>query len=82
MPGGRPGRRLLAIEGAVPRLDDLPAGCAFNPRCPDRFDPCVTAPPPDYPASPNHTAKCYLHDHHLTSGFRHPKSQVVSDAAG
>ena len=63
MPGGHPGRRLRAIEGAVPLLGDLPPGCAFNPRCPDRFEPCTAAPPPDYPAGPHHTAKCYLHDH-------------------
>jgi len=62
MPGGQPGQRLRAIVGSVPLLDDLPPGCAFNPRCPDRFDPCTTAPPPDYAAGPAQTAKCYLHD--------------------
>jgi oligopeptide/dipeptide ABC transporter ATP-binding protein len=82
MPGGHPGQRLLAIEGAVPWLGDLPAGCAFNPRCPDRFNPCTTTPPPDYPAGPNHAAKCYLHDHHLKSDVRDLKSAVVTDAAG
>ena len=61
MPGGHPGRRLRAIEGSVPLLGDLPPGCAFHPRCPDRFDPCTTAPPPDYAAGPQQTAKCYLH---------------------
>ena len=61
MPGGHPGGRLRAIEGSVPMLGDLPPGCAFNPRCPDRFDPCTTAPPPDYPAGPGQLAKCYLH---------------------
>jgi oligopeptide/dipeptide ABC transporter ATP-binding protein len=62
MPGGQPGQRLHAIEGSVPLLDDLPPGCAFNPRCPDRFEPCTTSPPPDYPAGAAQTAKCYLHD--------------------
>jgi len=62
MPGGRPGRRLRAIEGSVPLLGDLPPGCAFNPRCPDRFEPCTAAPPPDYPAGADQFAKCYLHD--------------------
>ena len=61
MPGGRRGRRLQAIDGAVPMLGDLPAGCAFNPRCPDRFEPCTSAPPADYAAGPEQTAKCYLH---------------------
>jgi oligopeptide/dipeptide ABC transporter ATP-binding protein len=62
MPGGQPGRRLRAIEGGVPLLGDLPAGCAFNPRCPDRFDPCTSAPPRDYAVARDQTAKCYLHD--------------------
>ena len=61
MPGGRPGQRLRAIDGSVPMLGALPPGCAFNPRCPDRFDPCTAAPPPDFPAGPAQMAKCYLH---------------------
>jgi peptide/nickel transport system ATP-binding protein len=62
MPGGAPGRRLRAIEGAVPLLGALPPGCAFSPRCPDRFDRCTSMPPPDYPVGSDHTAKCFLHD--------------------
>ena len=62
IPGGRHGARLRAIDGTVPALDRLPAGCAFNPRCPDRFEPCTGAPPPDYAVGAGQTAKCYLHD--------------------
>jgi oligopeptide/dipeptide ABC transporter ATP-binding protein len=62
MPGGAPGTRLRAIEGTVQMLGALPKGCAFNPRCPDRFDPCTGVPPDDYVTAPGHTAKCYLHD--------------------
>ncbi len=65
MPGGTPGARLRAIDGSVPLLGDLPPGCAFNPRCSDRFDPCTTAPPPDYPAGTDQVAKCFLHDPNL-----------------
>jgi oligopeptide/dipeptide ABC transporter ATP-binding protein len=61
IPGGRPGARLQAIDGSVPLLGDLPPGCAFNPRCPDRFEPCTTAPPPDYAVSAEQAAKCYLY---------------------
>ena len=71
MPGGHPGERLRAIEGSVPLLGDLPPGCAFNPRCPDRFDPCTTAPPPDFPAGAEQLAKCYLHDPHLARRTSH-----------
>jgi oligopeptide/dipeptide ABC transporter ATP-binding protein len=59
----RPGHdRLRAIEGSVPAPGALPAGCAFHPRCPDRFDRCLTAPPPDFATGPGHRAKCYLHE--------------------
>jgi oligopeptide/dipeptide ABC transporter ATP-binding protein len=61
IPGGRPGTRLAAIEGSVPQLGNLPPGCAFRPRCPDRFAPCGDVPPPDYPVGPDQAAKCYLH---------------------
>ena len=61
MPGGAPGQRLRAIDGNVPILGQLPTGCAFNPRCPDRFDPCTAVPPPDYPVGADRQAKCYLH---------------------
>ena len=74
MPGGRPGRRLLAIDGSVPLLGALPPGCAFNPRCPDRFEPCTAAPPPDYVVGPERAAKCYLHDRQ--SAVRSPQSAI------
>jgi peptide/nickel transport system ATP-binding protein len=32
--------RLLQIDGAMPRLTAIPAGCAFNPRCPKVFERC------------------------------------------
>ena len=32
--------RLLQIDGAMPRLNAIPAGCAFNPRCPQAFERC------------------------------------------
>lgn len=32
--------RLLQIDGAMPRLNAIPRGCAFNPRCPQVFEKC------------------------------------------
>ncbi len=32
--------RLNQIDGAMPRLNAIPTGCAFNPRCPQVFDRC------------------------------------------
>ena len=31
---------LTQIDGAMPRLTDIPSGCAFNPRCPRVFEYC------------------------------------------
>jgi oligopeptide/dipeptide ABC transporter ATP-binding protein len=74
MPGGTPGQRLRAIDGSVPRPGALPPGCAFNPRCPDRFDVCTSAPPPDYRVGEDHTAKCFLHDNATTPDSRTPST--------
>jgi peptide/nickel transport system ATP-binding protein len=67
-PGTSAGARLRAIEGTVPRLDELPDGCAFGPRCPVRLDVCATAPPPhaivpheEEPGAPPHEVRCHLH---------------------
>jgi oligopeptide/dipeptide ABC transporter ATP-binding protein len=62
IPGGTPGQRLQAIEGTVPNLANLPPGCAYEPRCPNRFELCPTAPPPPYPVGTNQAARCYLYD--------------------
>ena len=78
-PGGAPGSRLRAIEGTVPTLGALPPGCAFNPRCPDRFEPCTAAPPGDYVTGPGHTAKCYLHDAGARAASHEPRAST--DAA-
>jgi peptide/nickel transport system ATP-binding protein len=45
IPGGARGSKLQAIQGTIPPLGHLPPGCAFAPRCPNRFEPCDAAPP-------------------------------------
>ena len=62
IPGGAPGQRLKAIEGAVPLLGALPAGCAFGPRCPDRFEPCSHQPPPEMAVGEDRRTRCYLYE--------------------
>jgi peptide/nickel transport system ATP-binding protein len=51
---------LAQIDGAMPRLTAIPAGCAFNPRCPKRFDRCLTERPSPMPAGVNQAA-CWLY---------------------
>jgi peptide/nickel transport system ATP-binding protein len=60
VPTGQPGTRLRAIGGQVPSIADRPAGCAFAPRCPDRFAPCDQLPPL-FHIGDDHEAACFLH---------------------
>ena len=52
--------RLAQIEGSMPRLDAIPPGCAFNPRCPRAFDRCRGERPELMPAGATEAA-CWLH---------------------
>jgi peptide/nickel transport system ATP-binding protein len=52
--------RLMQIEGAMPRLNAIPPGCAFNPRCPKRFERCFAERPDLFPAGSSRAA-CWLH---------------------
>jgi len=52
--------RLLQIDGAMPRLTAIPAGCAFNPRCPRVFDRCRVERPDLLEAGATRAA-CWLH---------------------
>ncbi|MFC3616416.1 ABC transporter ATP-binding protein [Lutimaribacter marinistellae] len=48
MPANSHGQaRLRQIPGAMPRLNALPEGCAFHPRCPKAQDKCRHAPEPE-----------------------------------
>ena len=53
-------QKLTQIEGAMPRLNAIPPGCAFNPRCPKRFARCVAERPDLLPAGAG-AAACWLH---------------------
>ena len=79
IPGGAPGERLSAIPGTVPGLGNLPPGCAFAPRCPDRFDPCDKAPPGVTAIEPDHTIRCYLYGPATESGGAKDPAIHLSD---
>ena len=51
--------RLAQIEGAMPRLNAIPDGCAFHPRCPRAIDRCRSERPALTPAGAT-TAACLL----------------------
>ena len=51
--------QLAQIDGAMPRLNAIPAGCAFNPRCPNVMERCRHERPDLVPAG-NTRAACWL----------------------
>jgi peptide/nickel transport system ATP-binding protein len=57
---GHTGERLAQIEGTMPRLDAIPRGCPFNPRCPKVFLRCHVERPELAPAGASRAA-CWLH---------------------
>ncbi len=61
--GSRPaGARYDAIPGALADLAEREnGGCAFAPRCAERFDPCQIREPELY-ATPIGRARCFLHE--------------------
>ena len=60
-----PRRRMVGIPGTPPDLRAVPAGCAFNPRCPFAFDTCKTVVPPLQSSaldSQEQLVACHLYD--------------------
>jgi peptide/nickel transport system ATP-binding protein len=58
---GEDADRLIQIEGSMPRLTDIPPGCAFNPRCPKAFARCQVERPDLMPVDRSQVA-CWLFD--------------------
>jgi len=52
------GEKLAAIPGVVPSLMNMPAGCAFSPRCKFAIDDCRTAVPPLADVNSSHQSRC------------------------
>jgi oligopeptide/dipeptide ABC transporter ATP-binding protein len=57
----QPDKRLTSIPGYPPKLDALPPGCRFAPRCPKAFDRCITELPRLHSLDEGeHIAGCHL----------------------
>lgn len=55
-----PEKRLSSIPGYPPKLDALPPGCRFAPRCPLAFDRCKTELPRLHELGSGHVVGCHL----------------------
>ncbi|NTW12571.1 MAG: ATP-binding cassette domain-containing protein, partial [Anaerolineales bacterium] len=56
----KPEKQLTSIPGYPPKLEDLPAGCRFAPRCPLAFDRCAVDLPQLHELGDGHIASCHL----------------------
>ncbi|MCZ8262022.1 MAG: ABC transporter ATP-binding protein [Beijerinckiaceae bacterium] len=54
-------QRLTQISGAMPRLNAIPPGCAFRPRCLQAIGKCAEAVPPLVRVGAT-SARCWLHE--------------------
>jgi peptide/nickel transport system permease protein len=55
-----PEKRLASIPGYPPRLDALPSGCRFAPRCPVAIERCHIEQPALHRLNGGHIASCHL----------------------
>jgi peptide/nickel transport system ATP-binding protein/peptide/nickel transport system permease protein len=57
----QPEKRLVSIPGYPPKLDELPSGCRFAPRCPMAFERCTTEMPELHELEDGyHLVSCHL----------------------
>jgi peptide/nickel transport system ATP-binding protein len=68
--------RLAQIDGSMPRLTEIPPGCAFNPRCQHRGERCLVERPELMLAGAGRAA-CWLHDR---QGVGAPVAAELADA--
>ena len=61
--------RLAQIDGAMPRLNAIPPGCAFNPRC-ERVMPVCRERRPELIDTGSSRAACWLHEATVMSTAR------------
>lgn len=54
-------KRLQPIDGNVPSLRNMPAGCRFAPRCAHAMDVCRQESPTFHDVEPDHRSRCWLH---------------------
>uniref|UniRef100_A0A7V3JAR6 ABC transporter ATP-binding protein n=1 Tax=candidate division CPR3 bacterium TaxID=2268181 RepID=A0A7V3JAR6_UNCC3 len=52
--------RLTEIKGVVPSFLELPTGCTFHPRCPQKIAICEREYPFEIELSPEHKVSCWL----------------------
>jgi oligopeptide/dipeptide ABC transporter ATP-binding protein len=52
-------KRLTQINGQIPQPENLPPGCPFHPRCPDRLEPCDNLTAKTVEWEKQHFVRCF-----------------------
>lgn len=60
VPNPRRRKERLILQGEIPDPIDLPSGCRFHPRCPEKRSGCVMEKPALYEIEPGHYSACML----------------------
>ena len=55
-------KKQIILTGDVPSPINPPAGCYFNPRCPEVMKRCKEEVPEIHEIQPGHWVRCHLHD--------------------
>jgi len=54
-------QKRIILEGAIPSVTEIPAGCPFATRCPRKLGPiCDTTPPPEHVIGGRHRILCHI----------------------
>ncbi len=56
---GQSDKTLPSLAGNPPDLANLPPGCAFEPRCPERMETCRTREPIEVGQEPSRRVRCF-----------------------
>jgi peptide/nickel transport system ATP-binding protein len=74
---GHDAERLEQIPGSMPRLTDIPQGCAFNPRCPQAHERCFRDRPEPLPVEDSRVA-CWLYNEANALSYEDAKRAVAA----
>jgi peptide/nickel transport system ATP-binding protein len=77
-----PGRTATSIPGQVPRLDQLPPGCRFAPRCPMAEQVCLRDDPDLVHDNHRNAVACHPLNRHIAAGDGRQKLGPDGEANG
>ncbi|KKC47553.1 MULTISPECIES: ABC transporter ATP-binding protein [unclassified Paenibacillus] len=69
---------LYTIKGNIPRINQLPGGCRFHPRCPHAMDICRREEPGFFQLGNDHKAACWLFEEHSDESPLSPRINIGS----